>query len=471
VLPPKSGGPISTISGSVRESNVTIAIRRNKLALSVLSVVLLIGCRRECEPPAPLDTGDIVSSNNATAAEQFGVDLCIDATPSMKGFAAPPTSNYRAFLEDLEGSLVSGVRNVSDIRYFKFGETIREVTRAEFRDARVAPFYHEPGIFRDTDIELVFRTAEAAGVRTAQPILATAAQNKNRDAAAPPPQRRLIVVVTDLFQRDQDVNAVVKQIRTRCLSDPQCSVGLMAIPSHFDGTVHDARVPSFPYRSTDDIATFRPFYLLMFGPDDELRRFADVLSSRRYVDLRRLTVIGPKAVAKYSAEVKPGPASDGVTRRAACGYDAAMNLRKNFKEATLNAVITITPDPQAFGFNPSRVAIRAFREANGKQIPADGEVSLTTTGKGSVVEIGARIRPPREKGDYVYTFEVLTGDVHGFVLPKWVADFTSPDPRPDRDPAKTLNLDRFVEQLIASSILEDHHQPKLARFRVLIHKL
>lgn len=423
----------------------------------------------ECKMPPLLETSvqtaDIVVANGGSGPP-FGVDICIDATPSMDGFAAPANSTYRTFIEDLESSLASGVKNVRDLRYFKFGETIHQITREQFRDARSRGFYHEPGIFRATDIELVFRTGENA--RPAVPLLAGAVR------ARAAPERRVIVVVTDLFQRDQDINAVVQQIKARCLSNPECSVGVMAIPSQFDGTIYDARVPSYSYRSTADPSTFRPFYLLMFGPDNELRRFADVLSSRRYIDLQRLTIVGPRVVSQFAADIAPDRAVKGVTPRKLCDgarLDGYFNLRKGFEEARIKALVRITPDAQAFAPNPARIAVRAFRESSGKLVPADGEVTTAIVPSAAGLEIGASLKPPGGKGDYLYVFELVTGEVNGFVIPKWVADFTSGDPRPERDAAKTLNLDRFVEQLIAASVLDDHHQPKLARFRVLIHKL
>lgn len=437
----------------------------------LLSIVLLSlsGCpRTKCVPPAPLDTADIVVGSGAQSGRPFGVDLCIDATPSMEGFAAPEGSIYRSFLDDLEGSLVSGVKNVSDVRFYKFGERIRQVTRDEFRSARTARFYHEPGIFRTTDIELVFQKPSEE-TRVAKPLLASATAARADRAAA---EQRVTVVVTDLFQRDQDVNAVVRQIKSRCLSDPDCSVGLLAIPSEFDGTVYDARVPSYRYRSTADAASYRPFYLLMFGPEEELRTFADVLSARKYVDLRRFTVIGRRTVAQFSAETKRDPAAKGVTNHAWCGskLDAAFNLQRGHDEALIKTLIRVVPDAEAFGFDPARAVVRVFREEKGARMPAP-EVTTTSVARGlDGLEIAATIRPPQAKADHLYVFEVATGEVNGFVLPKWIAAFSSADPRPERDAARTLNLDRFVEQLIATSVLDDHHQPTLARYRVLIHK-
>lgn len=429
------------------------------IALLLLGV---IGCGRTetpCDDAVTLDVRDIVSAPVQTSLP-LGVDICIDATPSMDGFVVPPNSAYKEFLDDLEAS--SGI-DVRDRRFFKFGEDIREVPRAEFRNAKTRAFYHQPGIFKDTNLELVFNTRQVGD--------AAQTSDSNSESAGKP-TRRVIAVVTDLFQRDQDVNAVVAQIREHCLSDPTCSVGLLAIVSQFDGTVYDARVPSFPYRSTEEASTFRPFYLLMFGQEDDLRRFVDVLSSRTYVDARRFALVGARTVSGFTAALARPQKQDGVTRREACGaLDFSVNLRRGFAQAPLKATVEIKPDPRTYPFNPSRVALRTFRESQGKRTPADSEVTLETRAKGTVLEIDALVRPPSMRGDYTYVFEVLTGEINGFELPSWIAELTSPDPRPDRDPAKTLNLDRFVQQLIATSIAESSHQPKLARFRVLIHRL
>lgn len=353
---------------------------RAVLALSTLGALLLSACGSKPQPSAPLDTSDIVVQKAPAQSPPFGVDVCIDATPSMEGFAADPDSSYRRFLEDLEGSLVSAVRNVSDVRFFKFGETIRQITRDEFRKAQSAGFYHEPGIFRDTNIELILEndTKDAK-----HPLAGSAAQRTAESATgAPVAVPRVIVAVTDLFQKDQDVNIVVQQIKDGCLVHPDCSVGVLAIPSAFDGVVYDARVPSYQYRSATDPATFRPFYLLMFGPEQQLMQFADVLSANRYIDLNYLLVIGPRIVKSFSVDTTRDAAAQGVTPRKTSGssLDSAFNLRKGFSEAKLISRVSVVRDPSTFSFDPSRVELQAFRKEKGKSIPADSELILESIG-------------------------------------------------------------------------------------------
>jgi len=423
--------------------------------------LLVAACTPPPPPLAPLDTSDIIVQNAPTHGQAFGIDVFIDATPSMEGYVLGADSAYSEFLEDLEGSLVSAVRNVSDIRYFKFGETVREISRQQFRDARDSDFYHEPGVFRDTNLQLVLARRTLAPASSAAPGVSTAG------APAAPLAPRLTVVVTDLFQKDQDVNIVVSQVKDGCLSRPDCSVAVLPIASAFNGTVFDARVPSYPYRSTSDPATHRPFYLLMFGPEEQLMQFGDVLSVNRYIDLARLLVIGPRIVKSFSVAVTRDPAAQGVT------LDSAFNLRRGFAEGRVACRVEVTGDTRTFGYEPSRLELRAWRRDGARDTPATEEVLLDSIAQSTTgaMDLRLTLRPPATKGDYIYVAELVLGGVNGFVVPRWVSELSSSNPSPEHDPAKTLNLDNLVERLIAASLLQDHHLPTIARFRILVHKL
>ena len=190
--------------------------------------------------------------------------------------------------------------------------------------------------------------------------------------------------------------------------------------------------------------------------------------------MKYLLVIGPRIVKTFSVDTTRDSSAQGVTPRKAGGpgLDSAFNLRKDFGEAKLISRVSIVRDPSTFSFVPSRVELRAFREEKGKRIPADNELALESVGgAGDSVDLKLTIRPPEQKADYVYVGELAVGSVNGFVLPPWISGFSSANPTPDHDPARTLNLDRLVERLVAASILQDHHRPTLARFRILIHRL
>lgn len=414
---------------------------------------LASGC--DTSPPpalAPLSTADILIGGAEAKLPPAEIDFCLDATPSMEGFAAAPDSVYLRFLEDLEGSLLAGLEAGGAVRYCKFGAAIRQIERSEFRQARFPAFYREPGIFKDTNLELLLekRPAEPAG--------------------------GVVVAVTDLFQKDQDLNLVVRQIKEGCLSRPDCSVGLLALPSAFDGMVHDSKAGSYHYRSTADPASLRPFYLLMFGQEARILQLSEVLSAKSYVNLDHLLVIGPRTVASFQATLGRNPADKGVSpKKVAAGggeLDSAFNLRKGFDEARLTAQVKVEVDRRAFGFDPTKVALRAFRQESGQMKPAEGEMKLESlVGSGETMQLELTLTPPATRGDYFYVGELQMGNINGGRAPGWIAQFSSENPGPHADAAKTLNLDRLVEGLLAALLQEKEKRPILARFRIHLRRL
>ncbi len=420
------------------------------------------GCKEETPNRLPpLDPSEILTEGRDVESRPFGVDVFLDATSSMEGFAAAPDSTYLRFLEDLEGTLVSEVKNIADVRYFKFGENLREISRSEFRDARNSQFYHEPGIFRDTNIDLILRRRLEARQPTA-------------NSPAEPADARVVLAATDLFQKDQDVNILVQQIKVGCLADPGCSVGVLAVPSAFDGMVHDSRGPSFKYRSSADKATFRPFYLLMFGPERRLLQLGEILSAKEYVSLEKFLVAGPRIVKSFAVAISRDPQAEGVSLRKGTGAvnEATFNLRKGHTQAKVRAEVRIELDRRTFGFEPAKIRLRAFRQDDDRLISAEKELVLdSVTGNENELGLSLIMRPPEQKGIYIYLAELELGNINGFKLPAWIAGLSSDNPSPNRDAAKTLNLDRLLERLIAAGLQVDQRPSKLAQFRIQIHRL
>ena len=64
--------------------------------------------------------------------DRIRADLYLDATSSMAGYAATPGSAYIEVLDNLE-SAISGAWADDSVAFHKFGETVREITRARPR--------------------------------------------------------------------------------------------------------------------------------------------------------------------------------------------------------------------------------------------------------------------------------------------------------------------------------------------------
>ena len=215
------------------------------LLLLVLLSFSACGSRQICEP-APQDT----RSPFPALSQSLKVDVFLDGTVSMKGFIVPGTATrYQRTLPLLENSVERGWPD-RQIAFYKFGTTVAELPEREYLKAQQTGFYAGNVLSRDTLIQNVIQQA------------------------APD---KLTVVVTDLFQKDVDVNLLTNQIKEKYIKQG-LAVGVLGIKSEFGGRIYDVGPNNyaFDYRSDDsNAATFRPFYVLAFGGHADVNRYFD----------------------------------------------------------------------------------------------------------------------------------------------------------------------------------------------------
>lgn len=242
-------------------------------AAAVVCVLLAGGCSNGCRDHAPatgsgpaIDRTDIVGPTTTQSA--IRADVYVDGTVSMEGFASSHT-RYVKFLEDIEAAL-TGAWSSSQVKYFKFGTVVRELPdRKEFLGAATRAFYHEKGLSANTAIDLVIAQASEAN---------------------------LSILITDLFQTEGDFNAMATAVKDYFLKKGK-AVGVLAIPSEFDGVVYDARVPAYRYTSSAEASTRRPFYAILVGNSADIERLLDVMSKSAYIDRSLFTLIGPHVIS------------------------------------------------------------------------------------------------------------------------------------------------------------------------------
>jgi hypothetical protein len=159
----------------------------------------------------------------------------------MDGFVHPRVSAYLEMLETLPASFATVWPNVP-VRFYKFGSEVQPIVgETSYQAASRLSFYHGP-LSKTTKISLV--------------LTKVGPQN-------------LTLLVTDLFQSDADVAAMISALGAVLkTSGPDLSVGLVGVKSEFDGKVYDVgpRNLSFAYRSRPHRPeTYRPFYILVIG--------------------------------------------------------------------------------------------------------------------------------------------------------------------------------------------------------------
>jgi hypothetical protein len=422
------------------------------VALAILTAGTFSCHEKKAAPPVQLRDPEITVDENSGGKARLAVDVCLDATPSMWGFARDQDTVYLRLLDELEAVVQNGF-NAASVRYFKFGQRIRQVERTEFKLVRTEAFYREPGMFKDTDIEKVFtRDHETPGGAN------------DRD--------RITIIVTDLFQHDRDINLVTEAIRANCLSR-MCSVGILPVLSQFDGLVYDAKVPAFPYRSGAGESTFRPFYLLMFGDQGRMQELVSVLSSKEYVKRDRFLLIPPRIVTHYTIDVRKAPGDDGRSLNAVTSSGGAgtfaFAVKKDAAGGALLAKVTTALCASCPSFDPAKVEFAAFstKDHRRKETSELRLESLDPTATGLSARL--RLMPEGGKGDHPYDIVFRTGRLSPFLVPSWVDSLSSDNPTSEHDATRTLNFRQFVERLLdANAAL---NQPPVAKASLLVKKL
>lgn len=170
------------------------------------------------------------------------VDVYWDATSSMQGYAAIPNGNFYRTLPDAIENIGT---IIGDVKFFRFGKDILPLSGREHLNFRNPEYYDE---------------------------LITAVHNVV-DKADP---EHLTIIVSDLFESDADWHHVPKKVKEKFFSKHK-SLGIIGIKNPFNGKIYDVGPDAAVYvhNSGDDSAKFRPFFLLVMGPDVLVREFLE----------------------------------------------------------------------------------------------------------------------------------------------------------------------------------------------------
>jgi hypothetical protein len=422
-----------------------------------LVLLVLIPLASACQPqqaaaPAAwqLDESGVAGPREGEA-QSVAVDLYLDGTASMAGYVADGSGRYGEFVKALESSVRTGWRS-SDLRFFKFGTAVRPLPREEVFPAAFTPgFFSERGIFEKTHIDSVV-------------------DRTSRD--------RLSVVVTDLFQDEGDVNELVMHIKERGFSRG-VEVALLGVRSPFDGQVFDAGVTPYRYRSVaGQPATYRPFYALVFGDRANLRRLYETLSPA--IEPRYFTLISPYVLRASRVRVERAPPARGKPPPLnGLGEGAAGEFSFQFvrgeSRGALDARVAFERDPSAPDFAVERVRLTAQRKRLGPRgawvdSAATDDLALETLRRRGDT-LTARLRADLSRlppGTYAYRVTLDAGGIGGMSTPEWVRELSTLRPGPEADANKTLNLEKFVADMIQAS--GTVNPPKLASFVLTFRK-
>jgi hypothetical protein len=213
------------------------------LIVSWISFYISQGCRpNPINDKIPLPNYNFPLSKNL---QNVPIDIYYDATPSMEGFV--PNNNLGAnddkFLDFISTNLQNAAPDVSNPRFFKFGNSVSVINNNIRDEIRSHAFFNSSQTYLDSVIQRCDTT-------------------------------RLTIIATDLFQTDGDIARIVREITKKFLQRNK-AVGLAAFLSEFDGIVYDIG----PQRLTMKYRGLRPFYLLVLGDYLNIQSYFDKLNA------------------------------------------------------------------------------------------------------------------------------------------------------------------------------------------------
>lgn len=181
-----------------------------------------------------------IYQRSASIPEKVDVDVYFDATVSMKGYTTLAAGNVYRTLPDLLSDLGS---SMGEVKFYGFGEKVRELAGREYRN------FSSPEPY----IELI-----------------TAVHNVVEESNT----SHLTIIVTDLFESNADWSNISKKIREKFFAN-HLAVAVIGIKNSFKGEIFDVglNAAKFQYDSFDYPDRFRPFYLLVMGQESAVKDF------------------------------------------------------------------------------------------------------------------------------------------------------------------------------------------------------
>lgn len=401
-----------------------------QLRVILLACILTVGygCKKKLPEIKWTDTVSITSESKESSQDNIPIDIYIDATPSLDGFAIGEMTVYSQFLDQLEASALSAWKS-ADVKYFKFGERTKKIERDVFLTAKNDKrFYHEEGIFKESLIDSVIKKTNT---------------------------ERLSVVITDLFQKEGDVNSMVNEFKSQCFKRG-ISVGILGIRTEFDGNIFDfPNCPPGGYHHNKE----RPFYAIVFGEPMEMGKLFEALKTKEFVRENQIILIANEIMKSSNVSIIKTKESKFVNKKAPRiqainSFDFSM--KEVGKEARFNFELTFDRNSRCVDFKENTIEAVVFKKSITDPKNANPESVLTNDIKfenfkrqGNKITATLVLTNEDPIGNYSYLIYLQPNQLNGFLLPAWIKDFSTENPIPNTPSmSQTYNLEKLISSLV-----------------------
>lgn len=381
------------------------------------------GCEEDTSN-SPLQLPENYQRSEIAQMDRINIEVYFDATVSMKGYTTLAAGNVYRTLPDLLSDIGS---SMGEIKFYRFGENVTELTGREYRKFSSPEPYNE---------------------------IITAVHNVVDKSDS----THLSIIVTDLFESDADWSNISKKIRDKFFAN-HLSIAVIGIKNSFSGEIFDVglNAAKFQYDSYDYPYKFRPFYMLLLGQESTVKSFMQKFKERQTLpndtgylllsenlsesasDSSKMILETPE---NFFVEEKLKLADKSIKEFGVDKFGAPASLTWNFSYnpplgSCMLDMAEINSDVKIFALNDSEWELLPDSTAEVTLKPIEGEPNKFT------VEITLIPEGNFKEGQINFVHVELSPSEKGYLMPEWVRNWNMPNV--DVDPAnfdgsKTINL-------------------------------
>lgn len=459
-------------------------MNQRTVLLVVISSILLLSAGVLIFSPGPKVKNDLLcdlslEKSSHPKSDKISISVHVDGSGSMLGYVTNSNSRYVKALDLLYNtfSLVKSRSNTT-VEYFRSGNNNQKLTGSEFRKAQKTEFYDGSN-------------------SNFLPV------SSGLDSAIIPPEKedKLFVLVTDLYQNEADVTRLNRKIQETYLNKQRkgYAVGILAIKSEFNGKVYVVgnNQEEFIYDTQGKpMERFRPFYILIMGPYDDIVYYMDKLkdNAKDIFDGTKLVIFSPTNLVsnlsslatsklELTREVKESLRQTKSLNNGKVGVQIKDNSPIKLWNITNNSSERLSI-PYSVDFSPFNYSLPIDEKTiqtnvkveilNQKQASDEAKSLLQLDGwkvYNKKLNFTANINPrsTQQAGIYYYTVDALAKDLQE---QEWWDNWSWTAGRDAQyDGSKTHNLSNFLRGLktLTTEIMETE-KPIVGRFCYAIQK-
>ncbi len=378
-------------------------------------------------------------------AEKIEVDVYLDVTTSMKGYASANNTNFSHLIDDIE-AVCQNTWKETDLKFFKYGRSVVPISRAEFVTGKNSPvIYSDPQLSTQTNFAGALQTTDAS---------------------------RVSILITDFFYNNSDVNLVVNAIKDSCIKkNPEVEIGIIGLTSSFNGIVGDV---SPAVKVNGD----RPVYVLIFADKKNISRLFASLKAKPYVNNEQLLLFTDHPVESYEVILVKNKKNRTVNnnqgkigRLKEHGTVFGFSTEKKELEAELDLTLKTTLSGFTPAIAPGNIKVTAFKKnvKTGDSTVASNDIQITEMAQnGNEITGMIKLTNNDPKGNYSYAIYLSLDNTVPQKMPAWVNEVNTDTYAQGVNENKTLNLEKMLASV--STVFNTTRQPQIAKFFIQLEK-